>query len=88
MSDALKEISEAIYSLDHNEITVGEYEEKLKPWHDAEPIRHAYWVKDRLLSTNGGTYGVYRCSLCEMTYQDIGYGFNYCPNCGAKMDGE
>lgn len=56
------------------------------PTVDAEPIRHGRWVKDRLLSTNGGTYGVYRCSLCERTYQDIGYGFRYCPNCGAKMD--
>ena len=46
------------------------------------------WIKDRLVSTNGGTYGVYRCSICEHSYQDIGYGFNFCPDCGAYMRGE
>lgn len=53
---------------------------------DAEKIRHGKWIQDRLLSTSGGTYGVRRCSLCEAYYQDVGYGWHYCPNCGAKMD--
>ena len=43
------------------------------------------WIGDRLISTNGGTYGVRRCSECEAYYQDVGYGWNYCPNCGAGM---
>ncbi|MBR3389505.1 MAG: hypothetical protein IKG83_03225 [Prevotella sp.] len=51
----------------------------------AEP-RTGKWIKDRLSSTLGGSYGVYRCSECESSYQDIGYGWNYCPNCGAKME--
>ena len=46
------------------------------------------WIKDRLSSTCGGSYGVYRCSECESSYQDIGYGWNYCPNCGARMEEE
>lgn len=46
------------------------------------------WIKDRLASTSGGSYGVYRCSLCSRAYQDVGYGFNYCPNCGAEMEEE
>ena len=33
------------------------------------------WIKD----------SVYRCSMCEHSYQDTGYGFNFCPNCGADM---
>lgn len=53
---------------------------------DAEPVRHGRWIRDRLVSTSGGTYGVYRCSVCEWYGQDIGYSFDYCPNCGAKMD--
>lgn len=44
------------------------------------------WIKDRLSSTCGGSYGVYRCSECASSYQDIGYGWNYCPNCGARME--
>ncbi len=46
------------------------------------------WINDRLVSTNGGTYGVRRCSECEAYYQDIGYGWDFCPNCGADMRGE
>ncbi len=56
------------------------------PTIEAEPIRHGEWKSDRLVTTNGGTYGVRRCSECEAYYQDIGYGWNYCPNCGAHMD--
>lgn len=46
------------------------------------------WIQDRLVSTNGGTYGVRRCSNCENYYQDVGYGWNYCPNCGSDMRGK
>jgi len=46
------------------------------------------WIEDRLISTGGGTYGVRRCSECEAYYQDVGYGWNYCPNCGARMEVE
>lgn len=46
------------------------------------------WIMDRLVTSTGGTYGVRRCSECESYYQDIGYGWNYCPDCGAEMEGE
>lgn len=53
---------------------------------DYEPERKkGEWIQDRLISTNGGTYGVRRCSNCESYYQDVGYGWNFCPNCGACM---
>ena len=44
--------------------------------HDAEPVRHGHW-KD---SSNGWT-----CSICN---RDVSRDYNYCPNCGAKMDEE
>lgn len=53
-----------------------------------DPAKHGRWIPDRLVTTNGSTYGVRRCSLCEAYYQDVGYGFHYCPNCGARMEGE
>ena len=46
------------------------------------------WIQDRLISTNGETYGVRRCSNCESYYHDVGYGWNFCPNCGADMRGD
>ena len=58
-----------------------------EPTIDAVQVRHGEWIGDRLVTTNGGTYGVRRCSRCEAYYQDIGYGWDYCPNCGARMDG-
>jgi exosome complex RNA-binding protein Csl4 len=63
---------------------------KLKdiPAADVVEVVRGKWIFDRLVSTSGGTYGVRRCSRCEAYYQDVGYGYNYCPNCGAKMDGD
>ena len=58
---------------------------RVKQWLD-NLEKHGHWIQDRLCSTSGSTYGVRRCSVCEDYYQDIGYGWNYCPNCGAKMD--
>lgn len=57
-----------------------------QPTADVIEVKHGRWIEDRLCTTNGGTYGVRRCSVCEDYYQDVGYGWNYCPHCGAKMD--
>lgn len=51
------------------------FEEETKNY---APIRHGHWEK---------VTGYYRCSECNQAFPDIGYGFNYCPECGAKMDG-
>lgn len=45
---------------------------------DVAPVRHAKWIP----CENGGYY----CSYCD---KRVAFAFdnNYCPNCGAKMDG-
>ena len=50
------------------------------PTADVVEVRHGYWGTDK--------YGLERsiCSICGAVYE--GDGGNYCPNCGAKMDGE
>lgn len=48
-------------------------------------VRHGKWNHERMLSTSGGTYAVIRCSECMSQYPM--WETNYCPNCGAKMDG-
>lgn len=30
---------------------------------------------------------LYDCSICDDRILDNGHSWNYCPNCGAKMDG-
>ena len=48
------------------------------PTIDVAPVRHGRWEKN----------DDYTCSLCgyRMVIGDGAY--NYCPNCGARMDGE
>lgn len=49
---------------------------------DAEPVRHGRWVY------NDDDIMPYKsCSLCGCEAFDL-HGANYCPYCGAKMEGE
>ena len=50
------------------------------PTIEAEPVRHGRWS---VLMVNGLAMGV-NCSECHTTWDANS---NYCPNCGAKMDG-
>lgn len=50
-----------------------------------EPVRHGKWGALTLTNTNNGTYTMNRCSECGLTIIDK---YNYCPNCGARMDKE
>ena len=49
---------------------------------DVAPVRHGRWVEQEKY-----TFGVmYGCSICDNLILDNGHSWNYCPNCGAKMD--
>lgn len=50
------------------------------PAADVEPVRHGRWVDPDL--------GFARCSLCDGVQEVDSAPNNYCPSCGAKMDGE
>lgn len=54
------------------------------PAADVAPVVHGRWIAD-----GDGYRWTYNCSICA--WED-GYPFNerhnYCPNCGARMDGE
>ncbi len=49
------------------------------PTADVFEVRHAAWIKHKEDCLE------YRCSVCEY---ELCRNTNYCPNCGAKMDGE
>ena len=50
---------------------------------DVAPVRHGRWIEKEKY-----TFGVmYDCSICDNRILDTGHSWNYCPNCGAKMDG-
>lgn len=59
------------------------------PYEDVAPVRHGRWVENDYLFLDT----LYRCSVCgEEFYLENGTPqenqYYYCPNCGAKMDGE
>ena len=49
------------------------------PAADVAPVKYGHWIQ-----TN-----VFECSECEYSFEPEGYlpFFNYCPCCGARMDG-
>ena len=50
---------------------------------EVAPVRHGRWIEQQKY-----TFGVmYDCSICDNRILDNGHSWNYCPNCGAKMDG-
>lgn len=64
--------------------SVIEFVENL-PAADVAPVRHGRWNDINPTVLNPGVNWVCRCSLCGCP-QD--YKHNYCPNCGALMDGK
>ena len=51
---------------------------------DVAPVRHGRWIEQEKY-----TFGtMYDCSICDNRILDNGHSWNYCPNCGAKMDEE
>lgn len=53
------------------------------PAADVRPESHGHWAQQPLKSC-------FACSECSYCFEHEGYlaFFNYCPNCGAKMDGK
>ena len=47
------------------------------------PVRHGRWIEQEKY-----TFGVmYDCSICGDRILDTGHSWNYCRNCGCRMDG-
>ena len=63
------------------------FEERISelPKADVVEVRHGHWIRydDLVVSCE--------CSVCGEKfnlYEDDVFGYPYCPNCGAKMDGK
>ena len=53
------------------------------PAADVAPVVHGRWVEQEKY-----TFGtMYDCSICGDRILDNGHSWNYCPNCGCRMDG-
>ena len=52
---------------------------------DVAPVRHGYWIEQENWAPDDYYY---TCSACREDYNTIDGtpDYNFCPNCGAKMD--
>ena len=59
------------------------------PAADVAPVRHGKWVHSRYENCSE-QFEMVKCSCCGREAYAMAFyvrGGNYCPNCGAKMDG-
>lgn len=81
----------AVYMPAEASHTLTEAVKKLAAYEDAEeqgllaPVRHGQWIKHYIEAPDPHDRYNWQCSICE-TYSSNQT--NYCPNCGARMDGE
>jgi hypothetical protein len=63
---------------------------------DAAPVVHAHWIETKIPANTTGHGGVgqdkkngWLCSNCRCVFDSkLLWCQNYCPNCGARMDGD
>ena len=62
------------------------------PTVDAVPVVHARWIGQEFDGYADGfpVFDTWSCSKCGEEFRSEGEppAFNFCPNCGARMDGE
>jgi hypothetical protein len=64
------------------------------PTADVIEVKHGYWIENDYRSFDGFETVVYpnealKCSECSHNFKkELLWRKNYCPECGAKMDGE
>ena len=69
------------------------YKLEAQPTVDAVEVVHGRWEEDEAEAGDpydGNSvycFDVMRCSVCSECF-DVSVAYNYCPNCGAKMDGD
>lgn len=71
--------SDFISSFDEVDITTGRYKRDIAEADKVQPMRHSKWVCR--------TPGMFSCNACRNLAVE-NQSMYYCPECGAKMDGE
>ena len=72
-----------VYDVSESEV-INDFEKVIDavPTADVAPVRHGHWVKEK-----PDVLIHWHCSVCKNCYYLEEPNANYCPNCGAKMDG-
>lgn len=77
--NAIEKYESACKALESTLITTDDFEKETAPLRDVAPVVHARWFY---------LNGRLECGACGMWIKNAVMGgvFNFCPNCGAKMD--
>lgn len=73
----------------HKQDALTEYDLNSIPAADVEPVRHGEWGR---IDDDWDSLSTFQCSVCGEEWcfeidEDLpSLNYNYCPNCGAKMD--
>ena len=78
-SDSWDELTDAIMSLPSEQPTV-----------DVVEVKHGYFIGTEFDGYADGypVFYEWKCSECGCIFEDEEPTYNYCPQCGAKMDGK
>ena len=78
---------EAALIAQNKSMNLNEMRERLKRLHAADvvEVRHGRWVGETVPDFDLCGVKYFHCSKCGWAEQ-VDY-YNYCPNCGARMDG-
>jgi hypothetical protein len=81
-ADAFKKENERLLHCDFPYLSETTLEELIDeaPTIDAEPVRHGKWIPIMGLNRQNEKFICSEC-ICQFDYK-----FNFCPNCGARMD--
>ena len=90
-ADALLDIYERNSITDNVTVLEKSVKQHLKdsPTIDAAPVVHAAWRYKVAYVAHAHVTNIIYCTACRKGFHRIeGTDFNYCPSCGARMDGE
>lgn len=61
-----------------------------EPTVDAKPVRHGKFIGTEYdgYADDSPVYYEWKCSECGCIFEDDEPTYNYCPNCGARMDAD
>lgn len=80
-------IRDAEYKLEHNKITLGEYNKMIEPLRVEIP-KVGRWIKigEHAINPNLDICECSECNQRQLIQYKSRFDLKYCPNCGAKME--